>query len=277
MFDNSLNNSIASSTAGRKEPLQQQGDDVGVAGRRKTKGLNETLNTEYIDIPPEDTSLFANTTRSIAGMVGRCCTPRQILVVLRILKALTFAFLVFTVVADLMFIYFVEIKASEEVNAKVGGTRDTIIRVYGLALTVIALLIELDVTSLSRQFLGLKSFIPRALLLFFIATITGSNPLHEDSYAGMNKGDDDDAYGGDDAYGYSDQQVSAEIPSSTVIFQMVTSMVLTCCAFFYLILGLLCVDRLRAKAFMSSRNPISDTAIPTNVMQQTQTDEETAT
>jgi hypothetical protein len=218
MFEHSLNTSIDSS--GRRGPLAP-------APRSKTKGLNETLNTEYINISPEDTSFFANATRGIAGLVGRCCTPRQILVVLRILKALTFAFLVFTIVADLMFIFFVGIRASEEVNTKVGGTRDTIVRVYGLILSVIALLIELDVTSLSKHFAGLRSFIPRALLLFFIATITGSNPLHRDSMNGRNANDDGYYGGGDDDGGsYSDQQVSSEIPSSTVVFQMVTSMVL---------------------------------------------------
>lgn len=203
--------------SGRQEPLHPK-------PARTPKGLNETLNTDYIDVAPEDTSMLANSTRVITSAVSACCTPRQILIVLRILKALTFAFLVFTVVADLMFIFFIEIKASEEVLTKVGGTRDTVIRVYGLGLTIIALMIELDIGFIVKNFAGLKSFITRAFLLFFVATITSSSPLHQD-YKGRTA--DDDAYDDDgSSTQYSDQQVSQEIPSSTVIFQMVTSLIL---------------------------------------------------
>lgn len=213
MVDNSLNGSTESS---RREPLQIKPTS------RKT--LNETLNSEYIDIPAEDTSLFANVTRTIAGMVGSCFSPRQVLIVLRILKALTFSFLVFTVVADLMFIFFVQLKTSEEVNTKVGGPRDTIIRVYGLVFTAFALMIELDM-GIVKNFIGLKAFIPRACLLFLIATISSSPPLHASS-SGRRSHGDDDRYDDDDWRGYSDQQVSKEIPSSTIVFQMVTSLVL---------------------------------------------------
>mgnify|MGYP006203886353 CR=1 FL=1 len=75
-------------------------------------GLNDRLNTAYIDINEGDTSFLANQTRSIAACVGRTITPRQILIILRILKALTYAFLVFTLIADLMYIFFVEFFAN---------------------------------------------------------------------------------------------------------------------------------------------------------------------
>lgn len=216
-MEDTMTSSIDSS---RQEPLHQKPN-------RTSKGLNETLNTDYIDIAPDDTSLFANTARAITSIVSSCCTPRQILIVLRVLKALTFAFLVFTVVADLMFIFFIEIKASEEVLTKVGGTRDTVIRVYGLILTIIALMIELDIDLIVKNFAGLKSFITRAFLLFFVATITSSSPLHNDYKGRTASSNGDDAYNDDDTNGkYTDQQVSQEIPSSTVIFQMVTSLIL---------------------------------------------------
>ena len=212
-----------SAESSRREPLH-----ISNPASRLT--LNETLNAEYIDIPSENSSAFANITRCVAGVVGSYCTPRQVLIILRILKAVTFAFLVFTIVADLMYIFFVQLKTSEEVNAKVGGTRDFIIRIYGVVLTVFALMVELDTTSV-KNFAGLKSFIPRACLLFFVATISSSPPLHK-SYQGKRDGDDDNAYYDDDGSGYagdgssySDQQVSQEIPLSTVIFQMVTSLV----------------------------------------------------
>ena len=213
MVDDTFN---ASTELSRREPLQVK--------PTSQKTLNDTLNAEYIDIPPEDKSTFANMTRFIAGLVGNMFSPRQVLIILRILKAMTFAFLVFSVVADLMYIFFVQLRTSEEVNTKVGGRRDTIIRIYGLVLTVVALMIELD-TGAVRHFVGLKSFVPRACLLFLIATISSSPPLHE-SYNGRRSNRNDSYYNDDDARGYSDQQVSREIPSSTIIFQMVTSMIL---------------------------------------------------
>ena len=195
------------------------------ATHRKQTDLNETLNTAYIDVPPEDTSVMANLTRTIAGFVGHIFTPRQMLIILRVLKALTFGFLVLTIMADLMYLVFVQSRASDEVSQKVGGSRDTIIRGYGLIMTGLALAIELDAPGWIRAFPGLKGFIPRALLLFFIATITGAHPLHQGR--GANSGNSNGADDGDDALVdddiYHDQQVSSEIPKSTVVFQMVTS------------------------------------------------------
>ena len=77
-----------------------------------------------------------------------------------------------------------------------------------------------------KNFIGLKSFIPRACLLFLIATISSSPPLHASSNGRRSHNNDDDRYDDDDWRGYSDQQVSKEIPSSTIVFQKVTSLVL---------------------------------------------------
>ncbi len=146
---------------------------------------------------------------------------------IRTLQTFTFAILVFTVLADLMYLVFVSL-ASTEVNVKVGGVRDAIIRVYGLAMTIMALMIQFDVASFLKYFSGLRGYVPRSLLLFFIATITSPNPLHAEYAFNRNKNegtDDnfDDYYVGDDQV---DQQVSAEIPGSTVRFQMVISFLL---------------------------------------------------
>jgi hypothetical protein len=228
----SLNMTTPGNTSLNTSAETPQRTDTPFRASRRTTGLNDTLHTQYIDIPDEDTSLYANTTRCISGLVGTCFTPRQILIVLRLLKTLTFFFLIFTLVADMMFIFFVNLKVSHEVNTKVGGSRDTIIRIYGLVLTVIALSIELDVSSIVKHFSGVKSFIPRSFLLFFIATITASSPMHESSLgrSQSSNSNNDDAYGYDDTYSssgrYSDQQVSQEIPSSTVVFQMVASIIL---------------------------------------------------
>eukprot|EP00548_Thalassiothrix_antarctica_P008238 CAMPEP_0194154566 /NCGR_PEP_ID=MMETSP0152-20130528/61193_1 /TAXON_ID=1049557 /ORGANISM="Thalassiothrix antarctica, Strain L6-D1" /LENGTH=169 /DNA_ID=CAMNT_0038860761 /DNA_START=469 /DNA_END=978 /DNA_ORIENTATION=+ len=147
-----------------------------------------------------------------------------------------------------------------------------------------AIMIELDFQQGTKHFIGFKSFIPRAFLLFFIATITASSPLHQSSDMDVsnnsnsaNYSDDkyyDDKQQYDDYYNtyddyyqnmtrtYTDKQVTNEIPSSTVIFQMVTAFTLGICGLCYLILGLFCVDRLRSKAYVSSKNLLQTTAIP---------------
>ena len=286
MDSSSLNTSLESE---RPQPLTQTLPTT----HRMSHGLNDRLNTAYIDINEGDTSFLANQTRSIAACVGRTITPRQILIILRILKALTFAFLVFTLIADLMYIFFVEFFVSSEVSTKIGGTRDTIIRIYGLVLAAMALAIELDMANVVKLFPGFKGFIPRAFLLFFIAAVTNSHPLHE-SHNGRNRSSSN--YSNvDDNYSY-DAQVSQEIPDSTVVFQMVTSVVLyvylpnpntlmhfhgfTChlrsdtfllpcphragCAITYLILGLLCFDRFKSKAFLSKQDLVAITTIPSS-------------
>lgn len=200
-------------TSDRRQPL--------AAGAIMSQGLNESLKATYIDIPEEDSSIWAKTTRFMAGCTGKLFTPRQILAMLRVVQTLTFVVLVFTVISDIMYIFFVTLMASDEVNAKVGGARDAIIRWYGLAMAIGALMIEFELSIFLKQFPGLKGYIPRSLFLFFIATITSPNPLHED-YAFNRLGNNDYDYD-DDRY---DAQVSSEIPGSTVRFQMVTSFLL---------------------------------------------------
>lgn len=189
-------------------------------------GLNQILDTNYISVDPHDFSCWAKVTRLVISCTSRLFTPRQVLIIIRALQIFTFAVLTFSFIADLMYIVFVSV-ASDEVNAKVGGARDAIIRVYGLAMTVMALMIEFDVQSFLKYFSGLRGYMPRSLLLFFIATITSPNPLHEEYAFNRNKDETDDNfddyYDADEQY---DQQVSAEIPGSTVRFQMVISFLL---------------------------------------------------
>ena len=139
----------------------------------QTTTLNEKLNTEYI-IGADDDGIYAQTTKAVTGWVGKFITPRQLLIVLRILKAVTFCFLVLTVVADLMYIIFLEILATKDVRDIVGGRRDMIIRVYGLLLAGVAIAIETDVSCIVKSFYGFKGFVARAALLFFVASITGA-------------------------------------------------------------------------------------------------------
>jgi len=76
-----------------------------------------------------------------------------------------------------MFIFWVELKISDDVSMKLGGTRDKIIRAYGTVLATIAVLVELDMTFISRNLSGLKPFIARSIMLLFIASVSGVSPM----------------------------------------------------------------------------------------------------
>jgi hypothetical protein len=213
--------------------------------------LNSKLATEHIDVPESDDSFQANLTRMIADAVGRFITTKQMLGILRVLKAVTFSFLILTIFADIMYVIFLEILANDDVRVIAGGTRDAIIRLYGLALCFIAIAIEINYSSVVKRFSGLKGFIPRSLLLFLIAMITSSSPMEDNYSTGQsqqsysNNNDDDAAAAsgyGNDANGYNangygnsnsyanddatDVDWSTQYPSSAVNFQMVVSFVL---------------------------------------------------
>jgi len=198
--------------------------------------LNDRLNTTYIDVSPDDNSVFAVLTRGVTEIVGTFVTPRQMLGVLRVLKAITLSFLVLTIAADVMYMCLLEIFANEIVRSQVGGSRDTIIRIYGLILTFLAIGVEFDIGRISKHFLGLKGFVPRGMLLFFIATLTRAHPItnsyNQSSNSNSNNGGDDDAYAGDDDnavtddYSYKMQQEAADLPYSAIAFQQVTSYIL---------------------------------------------------
>lgn len=262
MSGGSFGRSVDSGSSNNQTPLNH-GLQLGGGGPSGTRGgLNEKLNTEYIDVAPDDTSVSANMTRTIAGFVGKCCTPRQMLVVLRLLKAITFCFIVLTIASDLMYIFFVELIASNEVNVILGGFRDTVIRIYGLGLAVMAILIELDMANAVKNFSGFKGFVPRGLLLFFVSTITNAHPLHRQKSCSGHRflANDDDNYDDDR---YSSQCLSSnDIPGSAIVFQMVTSFVLGCCALTYFVLGVMCFDRFTSRAFLSDKDPLVVTAIP---------------
>ncbi len=166
-------------------------------------GLNRRLRTEYIDVDPNDDSFIASLIRGIVGLVGSCLTPRQILVALRLLKAITVAFIALTAAANLVYISCIEFVADNNNNNQYfGHRRDTILRLYGLGFATLALLIELD-KFVMKNLKVLKGFLARFGMLFFVATVTYCHP------AQMNNGG-----------------AASGMPPSAVVFQMVTSMVL---------------------------------------------------
>ena len=175
--------------------------------------LNDRLQTEFIDVSPDDDSFGAAMTRGITTFVSTLLTPRQMLGILRMLKATTFCFLVLTVLADIMYIVFLEVLGSKELRHLAGGPRDVIVRIYGLFMAGIAIGIEVDSAWAMKKFSGLRGFVPRALVMFFIAVLTGSHPTQQSRF---NNFDDDGIY----------RYQQTEIPSSALGFQMVTSFVL---------------------------------------------------
>lgn len=198
-------------------------------GTPRATSLNDRLDTSFLNVGNDDTSVDATVTRTITGCVGHFITPRHLLIILRILKAITFCFLVLNLAADMMYIVFLEITSEKEIAALAGGRRDLIIRIYGIFLAVVAICIELDYAAVVKSFYGFKGFIPRGLLYFFISAITGARPLHMQRVEYNDEGNDDadgDAAAYDDAYGNDDMYATIEIPQSAVVFQMVTSFIL---------------------------------------------------
>lgn len=242
--------------------------------------LNDRLLSQHTDVPDDDTSCGANLVRNICHVVGLVLTPRQVLGIIRVLKAITFCFLVLNILSNGMYIIFVHVMGTHAVKTMAGGPRDTVIRTYGLGLCLLALAVEVDVSKVVKKFSGLKGFIPRALFMFLIAAITSSHPIYDKSayQNGQQQGNnynyddqqaDDANKNGDDANGndggddstYSIYDPSLEIPSSAVNFQLVTSFVLAMCAAGYLFCGLICLDRFTTRAFLATKDPRVTTAI----------------
>mmetsp|Transcript_2261 Transcript_2261/g.4797 ORF Transcript_2261/g.4797 Transcript_2261/m.4797 type:complete len:296 (-) Transcript_2261:1050-1937(-) len=224
-------------------------------------GLNRRLRTEFIDVDPNDESIGASLIRGIVGLVGSCFTPRQILVALRLLKAITVAFIALTAAANMVYISCVEFVSDPNPNPYFGHRRDTVLRLYGLAFSVLALLIELD-KFVMKNFKVLKGFLARFGLLFFVAAVTYCHPGQLDTGNDNSSSYNDDAtYGG---YNNNNAAYNAAsgVPMSAVVFQFVSSSVLACCSFAYLLFGLLCFDRFTSRAFLSTQDPVASTAIP---------------
>mmetsp|Transcript_884 Transcript_884/g.2229 ORF Transcript_884/g.2229 Transcript_884/m.2229 type:complete len:263 (+) Transcript_884:129-917(+) len=224
----------------------------------RTTSLNDRLDTNYVDLGGgEENTYGAQYTKTVTEFVGEFVTPRQLLVLLRVLKAVTFVFLILTLAANMMYIIFLEVLASREIQKIVGGRRDTIIRVYGLFLSGVALAIEVDVSWVVKSFHGFKGFLARSFLLFFISAITGANPLF---IAERNQMLNQNIYYDDDAM--ANVNSVPDLPMSVVNFQRVTSFFLGVCAIIYFVSGVLCLDRFTSKAYLSSNDPLVTTAIP---------------
>mmetsp|Transcript_3098 Transcript_3098/g.4130 ORF Transcript_3098/g.4130 Transcript_3098/m.4130 type:complete len:281 (+) Transcript_3098:317-1159(+) len=217
--------------------------------------FNKRLDPRHLDISDDDKSCNAEIVRTIATFVSRIFKPRQVIVLLRLLKALTFCFLGLSIIADIMFIFFVQVGVSNDVNIKLGGVRDMTCRLYGVGLAVLATMIELDMSIINVHFAGLKPFLPRAMLLIFVSELSATSPMigyERKQYRAYNKYNDDDM-----GWDYSTTLIQDEVPGSAVAFQSITSFILLCSALAYFVLGLMCLDRFTAPAFIADDDQVA--------------------
>jgi len=214
--------------------LPQHHDEMsGVSGRSPSQQGSETLPVAAVPRTLSDAAAD-----HVTRAVSVCCTPQQILIVMRLLKAVTFCFLILNVAADIMVLCFLGLGSAGGAS----GVREFVIRLYGMGLSGVAVALELDVGSITDGFRGLKGYVARALLLLLISIIT------------QNKGN----------YPNDDQ-------GSVIVFQFVTSLVILICALVYFVLGMLCCDRFTSRLFLQSKDPTISTAIPRSLVRTEET------
>lgn len=227
----------------------------------------EKLDIEHVDVPPNDESVMGQLVRGVTSLVGGLFSPKRLIVVFRLLKFITFCCLCLTIAAELIYLFFVELRVSSAVLQKLGGTRDEVIRVYGIILAFLAIFIELDMTVVDTHYPFMKGFLARSMLLLFVTTISGTTPIigYENRLFSKYRSSsnyDDDGYVSQYLYNNKDSAlIKNEVPGSAVAFQATTTFFLFISACVYFIMGLLCLDRFTSDAFLSDEDPASGTAI----------------
>ncbi len=166
---------------------------------KKRRKFNKRLDTNYLSVDEHDDSFRAQLIRTVATGVSRFITPRQLISALFILAAYTTIFLASTIIADLSFIFF-EIfdDLSEEASMKLGNVHDAKLRAFGVIFAVMAILVELDSPFIKKRVAVFKSFIPRSILLLFVATLSDINPMVV--YESMKNSSNDDDNGVQDDF-----------------------------------------------------------------------------
>mmetsp|Transcript_8147 Transcript_8147/g.8952 ORF Transcript_8147/g.8952 Transcript_8147/m.8952 type:complete len:383 (-) Transcript_8147:205-1353(-) len=250
--------------------LEFDEEEEGISPRpsKRTK-FNEKFDTRYLNVPEDDDSLRATAIRSMTHFVSKFITPRHLVTLLILQAAYTILFLVTTSLSALIFIYFENFSGvSEEVGMKLGNFHDMKIRLFGIFFSVLAIMVELDLEFVNEKITLLKSFIPRSMMLFFVATLSETNPmiLYESKTRslggygyGNGYGDDDDLYSnnGSSLYStnyYSNQDSSGlikdEIPMLVIWLQSVSSALLKLSVIVYFVFGILCLDQFAPHAFV---------------------------
>lgn len=192
--------------------------------------LNSKLKTDCVDVSPEDTSFRAKYVRFMAPKVGRMFTPRKMIAVLRILKALTFFFIVLDVLADIIYISVVAAKSGAETKAKLGGHRDLVVRAFAVFVGIVVALIELDHARVKENFSGFKPFLTRSILIIFVAILTNTPPIiayerrnNSSSSSYSNSYSSYSSYNSGSSSYKTSTLISNEVPQGVITFQSVSA------------------------------------------------------
>lgn len=224
---------------------------------------NPKLDARHVDVAEDDETIMGQLVKFITRLVGNCFSPQLLIVVFRLLKAITFCCLCAVIVSECIFVFLVEVRVSADVLKKLGGTRDQVVRCYGIFLAFVAMFIELDMSIVDKYYYFMKSFLPRSCLLFFVTFLSGVNPIigYENHLSKLRNYDDDDTvyYArnnnyGDDNSGSSQSDssmIATEVSTGAVAFQSATTFFLFLCASAYFVMGILCLDRFTSDAFLA--------------------------
>lgn len=252
-----------SSTYGNYYPSERPPSRAVTSPSLHGRTFNKYLDPRHLDIADDDKSIHSAIVRKVATIVSKIFRPRQVIILLRLLKALTFCTLTLSMIAELMFIFFVQVSVGNDVNIKLGGMRDMICRLYGVGIAILAIMIELDMTIANTHFAGLKPFLPRSLLLLFVCTLSAASPMisyESKLWRQYHRYNDDDL-----GVAYGNSLIKDEVPGSAVAFQAMTSFILFVCACVYFVLGLLCLDRFTAPAFLADDDQVAAAVIATAI------------
>jgi len=249
--------------------LEFDEEEEGISPRpsKRTK-FNEKFDTRYLNVPEDDDSLRATAIRSMTHFVSKFITPRHLVTLLILQAAYTILFLVTTSLSALIFIYFENFSGvSEEVGMKLGNFHDMKIRLFGIFFSVLAIMVELDLEFVNEKITLLKSFIPRSMMLFFVATLSETNPmiLYDGVKQSSSNYDDDDYFSLYSNYTSSSSMyqnsygfIQDEISSGVIRLQSVSSVLLKISALAYLVSGIMCLDQFLPAAFVDASDPEKD-------------------
>jgi len=243
-------------------------DEGGISS--KGVKFNEKFDTRHLNnVSEDDESIKAEVIRTMTAGVSSFITPRQLITILFVIAAYTIVILGLTIISDLVFIY-VECFSgvSKDVGMKLGSFHDMKLRLFGICFAIIATMVELDVDFLVQRVTVLKSFIPRSIFLFFVATLSETNPmiLYDGVKQSSSNYDDDDYFSLYSNYTSSSSMyqnsygfIQDEISSGVIRLQSVSSVLLKISALAYLVSGIMCLDQFLPAAFVDASDPEKDT------------------
>lgn len=203
---------------------------------------HKKLNTQHVDLPGNEESVPSELIMICTSKIGRFISPRVLILIFRLLKNVTFCCLLLTIISELMYIL-IMILVDGDLLKVIGGTRDAMLRGYGILLCIFAIFIERDMELVDIHYPGMKKFIPRSCLLSFISFLTCTIPIIG---SGLFNLGDESALEFSGFYGFS------------VGIQNIASHALWIGACTYFLFGILCLDRFTADAFLAEEEEKKD-------------------